>query len=244
MPTRAVLFDYHQTLFRFEGDEPWIAASARERGLPMTPTECRNLARRLDAARAWPDVLALGNGRDLSTPAHHSFIRAWLRLAGTPKRLAEALYARLITPLPWLPYPDTEPVLRCLAERGIAVGIVSNTGWDLRDTFHHYGLARHVGTFVLSCERGVEKPAPDLFLAACAELGVRPADTLMVGDNPATDGGSVTAGIAAYLVCGTGGDAPRGLDGVLKLADITPPACVSSAGSRQENGDTNPTRYA
>jgi FMN phosphatase YigB (HAD superfamily) len=238
MPIGAVLFDYHQTLFRFEGDEPWINASARACGLELTPADCRDLALRLDDARSWPEVLALGGGRDLSTPAHRAFILAWLRLAGVPQPLARALYARLITPACWYPYPDAELVLCALARHGVPVAIVSNTGWNLRDIFAHHGLGQYVRTFVLSCERGAEKPGPDLFRAACADLGVRPAEALMVGDNPATDGGSVAAGIPAYLVGPEEGDGPRGLDAVLRLAGVAP----DTGRPGQENGDTNPTR--
>jgi putative hydrolase of the HAD superfamily len=234
MPIEAILFDYHQTLFRFEGDEPWIDAAARACGTAVTPSERRELALRLDAARAAPEVLAMGAGRDLSTPAHRRFILGWLRLAGVPDVLASALYARLITPACWYPYHDVEPVLRGLAASGIPVAVVSNTGWDLRETFAHHGLLPYVRTFLLSCERGQQKPGPELFLAACDGLGVRPGDALMVGDNPTTDGGSVHAGIPAYLLGAEDGDGTRGLEPVLTLAGV--PATA------QERGETNPIR--
>jgi putative hydrolase of the HAD superfamily len=234
MPMEAILFDYHQTLFRFEGDEQWIDAAARACGTAMTPSDRRALALRLDAARAAPGVLAMGEGRDLSTPAHRTFILGWLRLAGVPDPLASALYARLITPECWYPYCDVEPVLRALAAHGIPVAVVSNTGWDLRDTFAHHGLLPYVKAFVLSCERGHQKPGPELFLEACDGLGVRPCDALMVGDNPTTDGGSVHAGIPAYLLGAEDGDGARGLEPVLSLVGV--PAIS------QESGDTKPIR--
>ena len=240
MPIGAVLFDYHQTLFRFEGDEVWIDAAARACGTALTSSDRRALALRLDVARASPEVLAMGEGRDLSTSAHRSFILGWLRVAGVPDLLAHALYARLITPLCWYPYQDTEPVLRTLRAHGVALAVVSNTGWNLRDTFAHHGLLQHVQVFALSCERGLQKPGPELFLAACDELGVPPHDALMVGDNPTTDGGSVHAGIPAYLLGAEDGEKPRGLSPVLSLAGLPGPR--DSAGTPQENGDTNPTR--
>jgi FMN phosphatase YigB (HAD superfamily) len=120
------------------------------------------------------------------------------------------------------------------------VAVVSNTGWNLRDTFAHHGMLQYVTTFALSCERGLQKPGPELFLSACEELGVRPGDALMVGDNPTTDGGSVYAGIPAYLLGAEDGDGPRGLRSVLSLAGV--PAVRGPAATGQENGDTNPTR--
>lgn len=46
----------------------------------------------------------------------------------------------------------------------------------------------------------IGKPAPSLFLKACAALRVAPADALMVGDNPATDiAGARALGMATLL---------------------------------------------
>lgn len=50
----------------------------------------------------------------------------------------------------------------------------------------------------------IGKPGPLLFERACAFLGVSPDQTLMIGDNPATDGeGAFNAGIRPILIGGT-----------------------------------------
>jgi 4-nitrophenyl phosphatase len=47
----------------------------------------------------------------------------------------------------------------------------------------------------------IGKPGPLLFESACAVLGVSPDETLMIGDNPATDGeGAFNAGIRPILI--------------------------------------------
>ena len=74
-----------------------------------------------------------------------------------------------------------------------------------------------VDVFALSCEHGVTKPAPPLFEAACAGLGVAPAQTLVVGDNPLTDGRAVDCGLTAYLLPPALDSTPRGLGAVLAL---------------------------
>jgi FMN phosphatase YigB (HAD superfamily) len=56
-----------------------------------------------------------------------------------------------------------------------------------------------------------------LFLAACAALGAPPDRTVMVGDNPFSDGGAVGAGLLALLVPVTPPGTPRGLIQVLRL---------------------------
>ncbi|MFC0105650.1 HAD family hydrolase [Kibdelosporangium aridum] len=159
---------------------------------------------------------------------------SWLRLAGLSEPLIEALYARLVTPDCWFPYADVTRVLSRLAGAGVPVGVLSNTGWDLRDTFERYELRQHVTSFTLSCELGLEKPDPELFLAACASLGAAPERTLMVGDNPATDGGCVAAGLIGYLVP-SGAD--HGLGAVLRIAGVQESSPDASA-----NWATSPAR--
>ena len=57
-----------------------------------------------------------------------------------------------------------------------------------------------VDAFTLSYECGAVKPQPEFFAAACAALGVAPAETVMVGDDPTTDGRAHEAGIAAVVL--------------------------------------------
>jgi FMN phosphatase YigB (HAD superfamily) len=57
----------------------------------------------------------------------------------------------------------------------------------LRRDAEVFGLAERLDTMVFSEEVGVRKPAPEIFLHACRELGVEPADTMFVGENLKTD---------------------------------------------------------
>jgi putative hydrolase of the HAD superfamily len=69
----------------------------------------------------------------------------------------------------------------------------------------------------MSFEHGVCKPAATVFRTACDQLGVDPERTLMVGDNPLTDSGAVTAGLYAFLLPPPPKTGPRGLGHVLGL---------------------------
>ena len=55
---------------------------------------------------------------------------------------------------------------------------------------------------------GVRKPDPRIFRLACEELGAKPAETVMVGDNLEADiGGALSAGMqAVFLGSVTGPD--------------------------------------
>jgi FMN phosphatase YigB (HAD superfamily) len=222
-PIQAVLFDFHHTLFDVEAGVDWIHSAAERIGRTISDQHARALLDEIEAARADPDVMREQQGRDRSEPAHRTATMFWLRTAGVDRHLAAALYGRLRDPGGWFPYRDSAFVLSELAGRGVPVGVVSNTGWDVREAFVHHGLADHVQSFTLSCEHGIEKPEPDLFRIACEELGIRPSETLVVGDNPLTDGGAVTAGMPVYLLpAGLPGDT-RGLRVVLRLV----PAAVA-----------------
>jgi len=121
----------------------------------------------------------------------------------------------------WVPYTDTKPVLEDLRRRGVKVGIVSDFAWDLRSHLRYHGLVDLVGTCALSYEVGVEKPDPEIFLHACAALGADPRGTLMVGDNPVRDGGSVHAGIRAFILPTEHRTGERGLAQIFGILDAS-----------------------
>ena len=216
----AVLFDFHDTLFRFPDDAAWLRAGTAACGWPLDEAQAAVLAGQLARARRLPEVASARRAQDLSPQAHRGATARWLRLAGLPDPLAGAMYEYLVAPDSWQPFADTAPVLRALRDAGIAVGVLSNTGWDLRGTFAHQGLLECVGDFALSCELGLQKPDGAIFERACARLAVHPRRTLMVGDNPQTDGGCVTAGLPGYLLPGRSGAERRGLSAVLRLVGV------------------------
>lgn len=218
-PIRAVLFDWGDTLFESPHAPAVILDVARERGLQLDSD---------DARRIWDELWDAGKtaeehakGRDLSMEAHRRvwtalFRRADERVPG----IAEPLYERVMDPAGWTPYPDTGPTLRALRERQIRIGIVSNHAYDLRRVFEAKGLAPYIDAYALSFEVGVPKPAPEIFGAACRMLGSRPGETLMVGDDPVSDGGAGAAGLRVFIL--PPHEAPgsaRGLDAVVALVD-------------------------
>ena len=215
---RAVLFDWGDTLFYSPNAADAIIEAARQRGVEVDRASAQRLWEELWRAGKTPQELA--KGRDLSPAAHRA---VWTALFSRADAIApgvgEALYERVMDPEAWVPYPDTAPTLRGLKQRGIGVGVVSNVARDIRPAFARHGLLDLVGTFVLSYEQGAVKPEPRLFLAACAELGVEPAETLMVGDHPITDGGAAAAGLRVHLLGLWTPGTPRGLGRILELVD-------------------------
>ncbi|MGH7912782.1 MAG: HAD family hydrolase [Candidatus Dormibacteraceae bacterium] len=155
--------------------------------------------------------------RDRSSAAHRHADRVCLRAAGIrDDELIDAIYELFIArTMP--PYPDSEGVLRELRRLGILVAVVSNCGWDIRGRFEEQNLDRYVDAFALSFEHGTVKPEPQLFEVACELLGVRPAGAAMIGDDPATDGGAASYGIAALILPKVAPGQYRGLDLAVRL---------------------------
>jgi HAD superfamily hydrolase (TIGR01509 family) len=98
------------------------------------------------------------------------------------------------------PYADVLDGLERLGRRTL-IGSISNGNADLRAI----GLDHHFKVSVAAHSFGQAKPAPAIFLAACAELGVAPADAVYVGDDILLDvRGAQQAGLRAVWLNRTG----------------------------------------
>jgi HAD superfamily hydrolase (TIGR01509 family) len=118
------------------------------------------------------------------------------------------------------------PALNALRERGLTLAVVSNANGTLRAHFQRLGLEASFACVLDSCEEGVEKPDPRIFLNALARTGGRAASTIHVGDLYEVDVvGARAAGIRAVLLdeAGLYADADcfrvRSLDDLLAAID-------------------------
>ncbi|MDT0309921.1 HAD-IA family hydrolase [Streptomyces sp. DSM 44917] len=211
MAITGVLFDFSGTLMRIEPARSWLTAALEATGARLPAQDVDRYAAALEEAgglpgatppRAIPPELEeLWRDRDKQAAGHRELYTGLARQVPLPdERLYDELYERHRRPAAWHPYPDSLPVLRALAGRGLRVAVVSNIGWDLRPVFRAHGLDELVDAYVLSYEHGTVKPDPALFLAACGALGLAPEQALMVGDDPAKDGGAAALGCAVHLV--------------------------------------------
>lgn len=219
-PVQAVLFDFSNTIFQMTDLETWlrrVGAASGRLALLDEPGAVAGISDQLRAAFRLPSVVAEQEGRDLSSEQHRRAMQAWWERVDFLRGAEEAAYRELTAPYAWVPYPDTEPVLRALRERGLRVAIVSDFAWDLRTHLTHHGLDDLIDTCVISYEQGREKPDPQLFLKACADLGADPRATLMVGDNPVRDGGAAACGLRTYILPAEHRTGERGLADVLRL---------------------------
>ncbi|TDD62887.1 HAD family hydrolase [Kribbella antibiotica] len=111
--------------------------------------------------------------------------------------------------LGWTPHtilePDALETLRGLRERGLKVGVLSNTMWERRwheEIFARDGVLELLDGAVYTSEIPYTKPHPEAFLAAMKAVGVaNPAACLYVGDRLFDDvWGAQNAGMRAAHV--------------------------------------------
>jgi putative hydrolase of the HAD superfamily len=128
--------------------------------------------------------------------------------------------------------PDAVPLLTGLRERGIRVGVLSNTLWTRsrhEQIFARDGIDHLIDAAVYTCEIPWTKPHPEAFRAAITAVGVSdPARCVFIGDRPFDDiFGARRVGMRTVLVPHSEiPDAQRGhTDGepdavILSLTDI------------------------
>jgi HAD superfamily hydrolase (TIGR01509 family) len=171
-----------------------------------------------------PDHLAdVYAHRDLTAAAHRTAYVGLLRtVAGAHHGLAEALYAAVLRPEGWLPYPDAGRVVAALQNGGFKLGVVSNVGFDLRPILRQHGFEALAESCTLSFEHGVAKPDPAIFQQATMVLGAKPSETLMVGDHPIADAAAAAIGCRTLLLPMSEPGREHGLAEVLRLVGLAP----------------------
>lgn len=193
VPVEAVIFDWGGTLtpwHEVDLGEQWRVFAREVHGVPVGSPDVEPAD--LAAAQRLADrILAVENGAWARGRTDHTSANLddILREAGArPEHdrhlLALAAYRRF-----WEPHTHTDPQVRPLweglRERGIAVGVLSNTIWSReyhRGLFARDGVLDLLDADVYSSEIDHVKPHPEAFHASCRALGVAPERSVYVGD--------------------------------------------------------------
>jgi len=200
---KAVTFDFWQTLVE---DSPDNLARQKARRIGAIVESLRRAGHGLDLEQAEAvyetservlDERFWSRDRD---PLIADQVRLVLDLAlpGLGARLAGAMLDEAvqgyIDPVLHFPpelHPGAEEAVTELAARGIALGIVSNTGRTpgiiLRQVLDRYDLLRHFSAISYSDEVGYRKPDPEIFRRTLAGLGAEARHAAHIGDNPDAD---------------------------------------------------------
>ena len=199
---QAVIFDWGGTL------TPWHTVDLERqwqdyaRHYAPDPGAAAELAARITAAedRAWARSRTSGGSAHLAEVLADAGVDT--DHPGHPAALAA--YEEF-----WEPHthtdPDVAPLFTGLRERGVRVGVLSNTIWSREyheRVFARDGVLHLVDGAVYTSEIPHAKPHPEAFRAAMAAVGVEdPATCVYVGDRPYEDvHGAQRAGLRAVLV--------------------------------------------
>ncbi len=118
-------------------------------------------------------------------------------------------------------FPDAEPALHTLQQRGLALGVVSNYNALLSAHLADLGLADWFSVIVNSADFGEQKPHPGIYHAAIEKLQVTPDRVLYVGDDVDNDYyGARQAGLHAVLLNRDAAPAAEGVREIQELTDI------------------------
>ena len=121
---------------------------------------------------------------------------------------------------PILPRPGAVQLLDALGAAGVPIGLASNSLRSFVDlVLASAGVADRFQVVVAGDEVARPKPAPDLYLAACAGLGVDPADAVALEDSP--------TGVAAARAAGMRVVGVPYLDGIVLDAHVVAPSLAA-----------------
>jgi putative hydrolase of the HAD superfamily len=120
----------------------------------------------------------------------------------TDAQVAEALEARTELYRKWfVPRPGAEEILRELRERVVPTAMISMCAPDTPMLWRASPLAGLIDVEVFSCEVGLRKPEPEIYLTATERLHVEPNACLYVGDGAYAElTGASSVGMHAVLI--------------------------------------------
>jgi len=220
----AVLFDFADTLFNSRAAllPGMMAERSAEIGLAASEDDCRRWIEQIIACAASEDGRARMRSSDYSPLLHRASWTACVHACpDIPPAFADPFYDVFCNAALWRPFQDALPVLRMLSARSIAIGVISNIGWNIRPALDANHMSCFVEVVVQSFELGALKPEPAPFRSALEQLGIAPERALMVGDNWSTDGGAQALGVTTLLLPQVSDPSqPRGLEMVLDLLGI------------------------
>jgi len=173
-----------------------LGSRLRERGVDLEPSILRDAYER--QGQVLEEHWALH--RELSSEEQ---IHLFLRFAGLDPNdpalvpaVADALGGAILDRRPQI-FPNLEATMATLASRGLAIGLISNTGrsWGryLSQLQDDLGIGRHFRFRGYSDELRLRKPDPRIFRAALHGLGLAPQEVVHIGDDVTAD----VAGAAA-----------------------------------------------
>ncbi len=125
------------------------------------------------------------------------------RVGGSPtsRQVALAAEKRLAFSRGLLSDTYSAPYLSQLKSRGYQFGVVTDCSAETPLSWNSSWLRDVIDVVAFSCELGVRKPDPDIYLAATRKLNVQPEECVFIGDGGSNElHGAVELGMAATML--------------------------------------------
>lgn len=183
MSVRAVIFDWGGTLTPWHDVDlvgQWYAYAVHWDPLHAAPLARRLAQREVDL---WGRHIETSGAQGPGT-LDDLFLSEGIDITSAPHLVALSHYLTM-----WAPHtladPQAAPLLAALHERGIRVGVLSNTLWPRshhEEVFARDGLTHLIDAAVYSSDLPVAKPHEEAFREVLDALDVAAADAVFVGD--------------------------------------------------------------
>ncbi len=200
-----ILFDAGGTLVHV--DHGFLQQTLRRAGIPVTRRAIREAE---CASKIAIDQRNQATMADTDETRRQPYFAALLNRLGVAQERSEQLLhdiesAHQRENLWRAMLPSTPRVLTALRERGVTLGVVSNSDGRITSVLERCGITHFFQVIVDSHDVGVEKPDPRIFDFALSKAQARPEQTLYVGDIYSIDVvGAKRAGIHPVLIDGVG----------------------------------------
>ena len=170
---KAVIFDMFETLVTlFEGRTYWGENIAEDVG--ADPAEFRKEWHAIEKDRS-TGIYSIEEGLEVVLKKLGLYSSGLVELAAFKRRAA---LSDTFSNIP----EETFGLLEELKNRGLKVGIITNTFSDERDFIRQSRLMNYIDVAMISYEQGICKPEIELYMRSAASLGVSPDECLFVGD--------------------------------------------------------------
>lgn len=200
MSYRAVIFDLFYTLLYDEG------TGTREKAIEVA--RAAGIAED-DWLRNWRATSGLAvRGR---LPTLSARVRKALEGAGIDdpaQQLVDNLSSLLLARQTLFLYPDTRGTLAEVRRRGYLTGLTSNLYSNEVAWLRELELHESFDAVVLSCEVGLMKPDPGIYLMSAERLGLSPQECVFVDDVPSYVAGAMAVGMTGVRINRFGSEEP------------------------------------
>ena len=215
---RAVLLDALGTLVELQPPAPRLRRLLRESGIEVSEEQAA--AGFMAEIAYYLDHHLDGSDRERLERLRDRCADEMRRALDIPELDHATARQAMLGALEFTPYPDVEPALRELRDRGTTVVIASNWDCSLPEWLRPAGILDLVDDVVTSAEVGAAKPSPRVFERALGIAGVEPGEAIHVGDKVDNDiEGAAAAGIRGVLLQREG-DPPPGVESIRSLREL------------------------